>query len=398
MDRVGLDGKPDGLSLGHIVGGLNHPLEAADVHDDFIVHALEGYAGHKALELSLFGRDDVHVLGADDDIDRLVFSEAAVKAVEHLPRKARAAVGGHGAVEDVGFSDEVGNESVDGFVVNIAMAALLGVATMGTTAMAAASGDITICSREDGSGTRGAFIELFGIEEKDADGNKVDNTTEAAKITNSTSVMLSTVAQDVNAIGYVSLGSLDDSVTALKIDGAEATAENIESGDYKVVRPFNIATKDDVSEAAQDFITYIMSADGQKIIEDNGYISVGDKPAYEAAAIEGKVVVAGSSSVTPVMEKLAEGYKTVNDKVEIEVQQSDSTTGMTSAIDGLCDIGMASRDLKDSETEAGLTATVIAKDGIAVIVNNDSGVEELTSEQVKDVYTGNITTWEDLTK
>ena len=260
------------------------------------------------------------------------------------------------------------------------------------------SNDITIVSREDGSGTRGAFIELFGIEEKDADGNKVDNTTEAAKITNSTSVMLSTVAQDVNAIGYVSLGSLDDSVTALKIDGAEATAENIESGDYKVVRPFNIATKDDVSEAAQDFITYIMSADGQKIIEDNGYISVGDKPAYEAAAIEGKVVVAGSSSVTPVMEKLAEGYKTVNDKVEIEVQQSDSTTGMTSAIDGLCDIGMASRDLKDSETEAGLTATVIAKDGIAVIVNNDSGVEELTSEQVKDVYTGNITTWEDLTK
>ena len=280
----------------------------------------------------------------------------------------------------------------------VAMAALLGVATMGTTAMAAASGDITICSREDGSGTRGAFIELFGIEEKDADGNKVDNTTEAAKITNSTSVMLSTVAQDVNAIGYVSLGSLDDSVTALKIDGAEATAENIESGDYNVVRPFNIATKDDVSEAAQDFITYIMSADGQKIIEDNGYISVGDKPAYEAAAVEGKVVVAGSSSVTPVMEKLAEGYKTVNDKVEIEVQQSDSTTGMTSAIDGLCDIGMASRDLKDSETAAGLTATVIAKDGIAVIVNNDSGVEELTSEQVKDVYTGNITTWEDLAK
>ena len=260
----------------------------------------------------------------------------------------------------------------------VAMAALLGVATMGTTAMAAASGDITICSREDGSGTRGAFIELFGSEEKDADGNKVDNTTEAAKITNSTSVMLSTVAQDVNAIGYVSLGSLDDSVTALKIDGAEATAENIESGDYKVVRPFNIATKDDVSEAAQDFITYIMSADGQKIIQDNGYIKADEK--------------------APVMEKLAEGYKTVNDKVEIEVQQSDSTTGMTSAIDGLCDIGMASRDLKDSETEAGLTATVIAKDGIAVIVNNDSGVEELTSEQVKDVYTGNITTWEDLTK
>ena len=280
----------------------------------------------------------------------------------------------------------------------VAMAALLGVATMGTTAMAAASGDITICSREDGSGTRGAFIELFGIEEKDADGNKVDNTTEAAKITNSTSVMLSTVAQDVNAIGYVSLGSLDDSVTALKIDGAEATAENIESGDYKVVRPFNIATKDDVSEAAQDFITYIMSADGQKIIEDNGYISVGDKPAYEAADVEGKVVVAGSSSVTPVMEKLAEGYEAVNKDVTVEVQQSDSTTGVNMAAEGTADIGMASRDLKDEEKDLGLTATVIARDGIAVIVNKDNNIDELTSNQVKAVYTGETTTWEDLAK
>ena len=258
--------------------------------------------------------------------------------------------------------------------------------------------EITVVSREDGSGTRGAFVELFGVQDEDDKGEKTDMTTEDATITSSTEVVMTTVAGNKNAIGYCSLGSLNDTVKAVKIDGAEATAENIESGDYKVVRPFNIATKDDVSEAAQDFITYIMSADGQQIIEDNGYISVGDKPAYEAADVEGKVVVAGSSSVTPVMEKLAEGYKAVNDKVDIEVQQSDSTTGMTSAIDGLCDIGMASRDLKDSELEAGLTATVIAKDGIAVIVNNDSGVEELTSEQVKDVYTGNITTWEDLTK
>mgnify|MGYP002535099793 CR=1 FL=1 len=257
---------------------------------------------------------------------------------------------------------------------------------------------VNVLSREDGSGTRGAFIELFGIEEKDADGNKVDNTTDEAIITNSTSVMLTSVASDEYAIGYVSLGSLDDTVKAVDIDGAAASVENIKNGSYTIARPFNIATKGDVSEAAQDFITYITSADGQQIIEDNGYIAVGDKPAYEAADVEGKVVVAGSSSVTPVMEKLAEGYKAVNDKVDIEVQQSDSTTGMTSAIDGLCDIGMASRDLKDSETEAGLTATVIAKDGIAVIVNNDSGVEELTSEQVKDVYTGNITTWEDLAK
>lgn len=277
-----------------------------------------------------------------------------------------------------------------------AVMAVLMAASAGMTAMAAASGDITVVSREDGSGTRGAFIELMGVEEKDADGNKVDNTTEAAKITNSTAVMLSTVAEDVNAIGYISLGSLNDTVTAVKIDGAEATAEAIEDGSYKVVRPFNIVTTAEVSDAAADFISYIMSTEGQAVVADNGYIPVKDVEAYATTDAEGKVVVAGSSSVTPVMEKLAESYQAVNDKVTIEVQQSDSTTGIQSAIDGLCDIGMASRELKDSELEAGLTATVIAQDGIAIIVNNDAGVAELTSEQVKDIYTGNITTWEEL--
>lgn len=276
-----------------------------------------------------------------------------------------------------------------------AVAAMM-IGSMGMTAFAAAQGDITICSREDGSGTRGAFIELFGIEEADEDGNKVDYTTEAAKITNSTSVMMGTVAGDVNALGYISLGSLDDSVTAVKIDGAEATVENILSGDYKVVRPFNIATQEEISDAAADFIDYIMSEEGQAVITDNGYISVGEAEAFAGGEAEGKVVVAGSSSVTPVMEKLAEAYQAVNDKVEVEMQQSDSTTGMTSAIDGLCDIGMASRGLKESEIEAGLAPTVIAQDGIAVIVNNESGVTELTSEQVKAVYTGEITTWEEL--
>ncbi len=277
-----------------------------------------------------------------------------------------------------------------------AVMAVLMAASAGMTAMAAASGDITVVSREDGSGTRGAFIELMGVEEKDADGNKVDNTTESAKITNSTAVMLSTVAEDVNAIGYISLGSLNDTVTAVKIDGAEASAEAIEDGSYKVVRPFNIVTTAEVSDAAADFISYIMSTEGQAVVADNGYIPVKDTEAYAATDAEGKVVVAGSSSVTPVMEKLAESYQAVNDKVTIEVQQSDSTTGIQSAIDGLCDIGMASRELKDSELEAGLTPTVIAQDGIAIIVNNDSGITELTSEQVKDIYTGNITTWEEL--
>lgn len=259
-----------------------------------------------------------------------------------------------------------------------------------------AEGPITVVSREDGSGTRGAFIELFGIETKNDAGEKVDNTTEDAEITNSTSVMMTTIAGNTGAIGYVSLGSLNDTVKAVNIDGAEASVDAIKAGEYKVARPFNIAVKDGLSDVASDFITFIMSEDGQKVVEDNGYISQGNEGAYTASGLKGKVVVAGSSSVTPVMEKLKEAYVAVNPDVEIEVQQSDSTTGMTSAIEGVCDIGMASRDLKDSELEAGLTSTVIAMDGIAVVVNNESPVTELTSENVKDIFTGAITDWADV--
>lgn len=259
-----------------------------------------------------------------------------------------------------------------------------------------AEGPITVVSREDGSGTRGAFIELFGIETKNDAGEKVDNTTEDAEITNSTSVMMTTIAGNKGAIGYVSLGSLNDTVKAVDIDGAEATVDAIKAGEYKVARPFNIAVKEGLSDVASDFIKFIMSEDGQKVVEDNGYISQGNEGAYTASGLKGKVVVAGSSSVTPVMEKLKEAYVAVNPDVEIEVQQSDSTTGMTSAIEGVCDIGMASRDLKDSELEAGLTPTVIAMDGIAVVVNNDSPVTELTSENVKDIFTGEVTDWADV--
>ena len=257
---------------------------------------------------------------------------------------------------------------------------------------------ITVMSREDGSGTRGAFTELFGIIEE-VDGEEVDMTTQGAKVTNSTSVMMQTVAEDVNSIGYISLGSLDESVTAVKIDGVEATAENVANGTYKVSRPFNIATKEGLSDAAQDFVNYIMSAEGQQVIEDEGCIKADDAAAaFTSNGASGSVTVAGSSSVTPVMEKLVEAYQAVNPNVTIEVQESDSTTGIQNAIDGLCDIGMASRDLKDSETGAGLTGTVIAQDGIAVIVNNDSGITELTSDQVKSVFTGETTTWADLEK
>ena len=280
----------------------------------------------------------------------------------------------------------------------VAMAALLGVATMGTTAMAAASGDITICSREDGSGTRGAFIELFGIEEKDADGNKVDNTTEAAKITNSTSVMLTTVAGDDYAIGYVSLGSLNDTVKALKIDGEEATEQNIKDGKYKICRPFNIATKKGAdNEVVKDFIAYIMSKEGQQVISDNGYIGDDSAEAYAGSKPSGKAVVGGSSSVSPVMEKLIEAYKKVNTGAEIELQTTDSTTGMTSAIDGSYDIGMASRELQDEEKDK-LDSQVIATDGIAVIVNKNNTTDELSSDQVKTIYTGDATTWDEAVK
>lgn len=257
-------------------------------------------------------------------------------------------------------------------------------------------GAIDVISREDGSGTRGAFIELFGVEQKDASGEKVDYTTDDAEITNSTEVMITSVAGDKQAIGYISLGSLNDSVKALKIDGAAATVDDIKDGSYKIARPFNIVTTGEVSDVAQDFINFIFSEEGQKVVEDNGYISQGNQGAYTASGKSGKVTVAGSSSVTPVMEKLAEAYKALNSDVTVEVQQSDSTTGVTSSIEGVCDIGMASRELKDEETAKGAQGQVIAMDGIAVVVNNDNPVDDLTSEQVKDIYVGDTTDWSDL--
>lgn len=258
------------------------------------------------------------------------------------------------------------------------------------------SNDITIVSREDGSGTRGAFIELFGIEQKKGD-KKVDMTTEEAQITNSTSVMMTTVAGDEYAIGYTSLGSLDDSVKALKIDGAEATADNVKSGAYKVSRPFNIATKKDMDNpVAKDFINFIMSKEGQDVVAENHYISVDDVKPFEGTKPSGKAVVGGSSSISPVMEKLIEAYKAVNPNADLELQTTDSTTGMTSTIDGSYDIGMASRELKDSELSKGLQPTVIATDGIAVIVNKKNTLDGLSSDQVKSIYTGDALTWDDV--
>ena len=255
---------------------------------------------------------------------------------------------------------------------------------------------ISVLSREDGSGTRGAFIELFGIEKKDASGKKVDYTTDEAAITNSTAVMLTSVAGDNYAIGYVSLGSLNDSVKAVKIDGADAAVANINNGSYKISRPFNIAVKEGLSPVAQDFVNFIVSDDGQKIIAANKYIKIQNTKAYSSNKASGKVVVAGSSSVSPVMEKLIEAYKSVNPNAKIELQTSDSTTGVTNAINGTCDIGMASRALKDSEKAKGVKEITIAIDGIAVIVNKLNPVADMTKTQVEQIFTGKTTKWSDV--
>ena len=262
------------------------------------------------------------------------------------------------------------------------------------TGSSLAGNEITVVSREDGSGTRGAFIELTGVEQKDENGEKTDLTTVEAIITNSTEVMMTTVAGDENAIGYASMGSLNDTVKAVQVNGVDPTAENVKNGTYELSRPFNIATLGDVSDVAQDFINFIMSADGQAVIEGKGYIKINEEAApFESNGATGKIVVAGSSSVRPVMEKLQEAYLAVNSGAEIELQESDSTTGMTQTIDGTCDIGMASRDLKDSEVEAGLQSTSIALDGIAVIVNNANDVSDLSTDDIAAIFKGERTEW-----
>jgi phosphate transport system substrate-binding protein len=254
---------------------------------------------------------------------------------------------------------------------------------------------ITVLSREDGSGTRGAFIELFGIEKKDTSGKKVDYTTDEAAITNSTAVMLTSVAGDKYAIGYVSLGSLNDSVKAVKIDGADATISNINNGSYKISRPFNIAVKEGLTPVAQDFVNFILSDKGQKVIAANKYIQVTAK-SYISSKASGKIVVSGSSSVSPVMEKLIEAYKSENPNAKIELQTSDSTTGVTNAINGTCDIGMASRSLKDSEKSKGVQEVTIAIDGIAVIVNKSNPTENLSKAQVEQIFTGKTLKWNEV--
>ncbi len=259
-----------------------------------------------------------------------------------------------------------------------------------------AANPITVVSREDGSGTRGAFIELVGVEQENDQGETEDMTTEEAIITNSTSVMMTTVAGNEYAIGYVSLGSMNETVKALSVDGVPASTDTVKDGTYAIARPFNITTMGEVSETAQDFINFILSAEGQQVIEDNGYISSVEGEAFAGGAVEGKLIIAGSSSVTPVMEKLKEAYNAINANVDIEIQLSDSTTGVNATVDGICDIGMASRALKDSEIEKGVNATVIAMDGIAIIVNNANPLTDIATQTIQDIYTGAVLNWSDV--
>lgn len=269
-------------------------------------------------------------------------------------------------------------------------------ATSAESAAFDTSKTIAVVTREEGSGTRDAFTELTGVLVKDGD-TKTDNTTSSAVTINSTEAVITNVKDNDAAIGYISLGSLNDTVKALKVGSVEATAENVKSGDYVISRPFNIAYKGELSEVAQDFVDYILSSDGQKVVADEGYVAVTENAAYSGKKPEGKISVAGSSSVSPVMEKLAEAYQKVNTNAKVEIQTSDSSAGMQAAMEGTCDIGMASRDLKDEEATA-LTATTIAKDGIAIIVNTANTCDDLTVDQIKAIYTGETTVWSDVIK
>lgn len=251
---------------------------------------------------------------------------------------------------------------------------------------------INVVSREDGSGTRGAFVEIVGILEKDANGNETDRTYEEAVIQNGTDGVLTTVAGDEYSIGYISLGSLNDTVNAVKVEGVEATSDNVKNGSYKIARPFNVAYKGELNPLAKDFLDFILSAEGQAIVEEEGYVQVGDAAAYAGTEQSGSIVVAGSTSVTPVMEKLAEAYMAMYSGVTIEIQSTGSSAGMQSAMEGTAELGMASRALKDSEAVE-LTASVIAMDGIAVIANKANPITDLTIDEILSIYIGETTEW-----
>lgn len=264
-----------------------------------------------------------------------------------------------------------------------------------TEAPAGMTGEIHVISREDGSGTRGAFTEITGVKVKE-NGEEVDKTFDEAIVQNSTNAVITTVAGDDASIGYISLGSLSDVVKAVKVEGHEATAEKVKSGEYGLARPFNIAYREDkITDLGKDFLKFIMSEEGQKIAEDNGYVSNGNTGAYTPSNMEGSLTIGGSTSVTPLMENLVDAYKKHNPGFKADIQATGSSAGMTAAMEGAVEIGMASRELKDKEKEA-LTSEVIAMDGIAVIVNNKNSVEDISMDNIRQIFTGELRNWEEV--
>ena len=262
-------------------------------------------------------------------------------------------------------------------------------------APAGMTGEIHVISREDGSGTRGAFTEITGVLQKE-NGEEVDKTFDEAIVQNSTNAVITTVSGDEASIGYISLGSLSDVVKAVKVDGHEATAEKVKSGEYGLARPFNIAYREDkITDLGKDFLTFIMSEEGQKIAEDNGYVSNGNNGAYTPSNMEGSLTIGGSTSVTPLMENLVDAYKKHNPGFKADIQATGSSAGMTAAMEGAVEIGMASRELKDKEKEA-LTSEVIAMDGIAVIVNNNNSIEDISMDNIRQIFTGELRNWEEV--
>lgn len=257
------------------------------------------------------------------------------------------------------------------------------------------TGEIHVVSREDGSGTRGAFTEITGVLQKE-NGEETDKTFDEAIVQNSTNAVITTVSGDEASIGYISLGSLSDVVKAVKVDGHEATAEKVKSGEYAVARPFNIAYREDkITDLGKDFLAFIMSEEGQKIAEDHGYVSNGNTGAYTPSNMEGSLTIGGSTSVTPLMENLVDAYKAHNPGFKADIQATGSSAGMTAAMEGAVEIGMASRELKDKEKEA-LTSEVIAMDGIAVIVNNENSIEDISMDNIRQIFTGELRNWEEV--
>ncbi len=257
------------------------------------------------------------------------------------------------------------------------------------------TGEIHVVSREDGSGTRGAFTEITGVLQKE-NGEETDKTFDEAIVQNSTNAVITTVSGDEASIGYISLGSLSDVVKAVKVDGHEATAEKVKSGEYAVARPFNIAYREDkITDLGKDFLAFIMSEEGQKIAEDHGYVSNGNTGAYTPSNMEGSLTIGGSTSVTPLMENLVDAYKAHNPGFKADIQATGSSAGMTAAMEGAVEIGMASRELKDKEKEA-LTSEVIAMDGIAVIVNNENSIQDISMDNIRQIFTGELRNWEEV--